>query len=110
MGATSPLAPLDINSSRCAGSPSMASLGRVETDLYTYEKNSESERHVKRALDCFCGEYLEGDDDEELLNWTLAHVSRNHSAVGLTDEQVQQIVKEGAYDTPGKAQEGRTSS
>ncbi len=49
-------------------------------------------------------------DEEELLNWTLAHVSRNHSAVGLTDEQVQQIVKEGAYDTPGKAQEGRTSS
>jgi hypothetical protein len=48
---------------------------------------------------------LEGDDDEELLNWARAHVSRNHSDVELTDEQIQHIVKEGAYDTPGKAQE-----
>ena len=88
----------------------MALLGRVETDLYTYEKDSESERHAKRALDCFCGQYLEGDNDEELLNWTRAHVSRNHSDVGLADEQIQQIVKEGAYDTQGKAQGGRISS
>jgi hypothetical protein len=65
---------------------------------------------MKRALDCFCGVYLEGDNDEELLNWTRAHVSRKHSDVGLADEQIQQIVKEGAYDTPGKAQEGKTSS
>jgi hypothetical protein len=76
-----------------------------ETDLYTYTKDSESERHVKRALDCFCGTYLEGDDDEELLNWARAHVSRKHSDMELTDEQIRQIVKEGAYDTPGKAQE-----
>jgi predicted small metal-binding protein len=48
---------------------------------------------------------LEGDDDEELLNWARAHVSRNHSDVELTDEQIQHIVKEGAYDTPGKARE-----
>jgi hypothetical protein len=53
---------------------------------------------------------LEGDNDEELLNWTRAHVSRNHSDVGLADEQIQQIVKEGAYDTQGKAQERRISS
>jgi hypothetical protein len=33
---------------------------------------------MKRALDCFCGEYLEGDNDEELLNWTRAHVQRKH--------------------------------
>ena len=65
---------------------------------------------MKRALDCFCGQYLEGDNDEELLNWTRAHVSRNHSGVGLGEEQIQQIVKEGAYDTQGKAQERRISS
>ena len=88
----------------------MALLGRVERDLYTYEQDSESERHVKRALDCFCGQYLEGDNDEELLNWTRAHVSRAHSSVGLAEEQIQQIVKEGAYDTQGKAQENRRSS
>jgi hypothetical protein len=46
---------------------------------------------------------LEGDNDEELLNWTRAHVSRKHSDMGLAEEQIQQIVKEGAYDTKGKA-------
>ncbi len=60
---------------------------------------------MKRALDCFCGEYLEGDNDEELLNWARAHVQRRHADVDLTDEQVQRIVAEGAYDTQGKAQE-----
>ena len=60
---------------------------------------------MKRALDCFCGEYLEGDNDEELLNWTRAHVQRKHSDMDLTDEQIQQIVAEGGYRTQGKAQE-----
>ena len=60
---------------------------------------------MKRALDCFCGEYLEGDNDEELLNWTRAHVQRKHSDMDLTDEQIEQVEAEGAYDTQGKAQE-----
>ena len=60
---------------------------------------------MKRALDCFCGVYLEGDNDEELLNWTRAHVSRKHSDMGLTDEQVRKMVEEEAYDTQGKAQQ-----
>ena len=60
---------------------------------------------MKRALDCFCGEYLEGDNDEELLNWTRAHVQRKHSDMDLTDEQIEQVVAGGAYDTQGKAQE-----
>ncbi len=60
---------------------------------------------MKRALDCFCGEYLEGDNDEELLNWTRAHVQRKHSDMDLTDEQIEQVVAEGGYDTQGKAQE-----
>ncbi len=63
---------------------------------------------MKRALDCFCGEYLEGDNDEELLNWARAHAQRQHSDMELTDEQVQGIVQEGAYDTQGKAQQGKT--
>ena len=60
---------------------------------------------MKRALDCSCGEYLEGDNDEELLNWTRAHVQRKHSDMDLTDEQIEQVVAEGGYDTQGKAQE-----
>ena len=49
--------------------------------------------------------YLEGDNDEELLNWTRAHVSRKHSDMELTDEQIRKMVEEEAYDTQGKAQE-----
>ena len=60
---------------------------------------------MKRALDCFCGQYLEGDDDEELLNWTRAHVERNHPDMQLTDEQIHQMLAEGAYDTQGKMHE-----
>jgi hypothetical protein len=58
---------------------------------------------MRRALNCFCGEYLEGDDQEELLNWAKAHVARRHSDIQLTDEQVRKIVEDGAYDTTGKA-------
>ncbi len=60
---------------------------------------------MKRALDCFCGEYLEGDDNEELLNWAQVHVERQHPDMQLTDEQIHQMVEEGAYDTEGKAHE-----
>ncbi len=60
---------------------------------------------MKRALDCFCGEYLEGDDNEELLNWARAHVERQHPDMQLTDEQIRQMVEEGAYDTEGRAHE-----
>jgi predicted small metal-binding protein len=60
---------------------------------------------MKRALECFCGQYLEGDDDEELLNWTRAHVERQHQDINLTDEQIQKIVEDGAYDTQGKMHE-----
>src|SRR5918998_2417507 len=45
--------------------PSMSSLRCVETYLCAY-RDSERER-MKRALDCFCSVYLEGDNDEELL-------------------------------------------
>jgi len=54
-------------------------------------------------MNCFCGEYLEGDDQEELHNWTKAHMERQHSEIQLTDEQVRKMVEEGAYDTQGKA-------
>ena len=87
----------------------MSSLRCVEKYLCAYRdlecayRDLERER-IKRALDCFCGVYLEGDNDEELLNWTRAHVSRKHSDMGLADEQIRKMVEE-AYDTQGKAQE-----
>jgi predicted small metal-binding protein len=60
---------------------------------------------MRRALDCFCGTYLKGDNDEELLNWARAHAEREHSDMELTDGQVRQMVADGAYDTQGKAYE-----
>jgi hypothetical protein len=57
---------------------------------------------LKRALNCFCGVYLEGDNDEELLNWTRGHVSRKHSDMKLTDEQVRMMVEEGPTTHRGR--------
>ena len=58
---------------------------------------------MRRALTCFCGQYLEGDNDQELYNWAHAHAERQHPDMQLTDDQVRQMVKEGAHDTRGKA-------
>ena len=97
------LAPIGKSSSERTEGDSVSSLRCIETYLFAY-RDSESER-MKRALGCFCGVYLEGDNDEELLNWTRAHVSRKHSDMGLTDEQIREMVEEEAYDTQGKAQQ-----
>lgn len=51
-----------------------------------------------RALDCQCGKHLEANDDEELYGQAREHVDRDHPEMQLSDEQVQGIVAEGAYD------------
>jgi hypothetical protein len=48
---------------------------------------------------------LEGDDEKQLLNWTKAHIEKPHSDRQLTNEQIRQMVAEGAYDARGKASE-----
>ena len=60
---------------------------------------------TRPALDCFCGVPLKGDDEKQRLNWTKAHVEKVHSDMQLTDEQIRQMVAEGAYDARGKASE-----
>jgi hypothetical protein len=60
---------------------------------------------TRPASDCSCGVPLEGDDEKQLLNWTKAHVEKLHSDRQLTDEQIRQMVAEGAYDARGKASE-----
>ncbi len=47
---------------------------------------------MRRAPNCFCGEDLEGDDQEEPLNWANACTQRQHSEMQLTDEQVRKMV------------------
>ncbi len=51
-----------------------------------------------RALDCECGRHLEADSDEELYGQARAHVDQDHPEMQLNEEQVQEIVSEGAYD------------
>jgi predicted small metal-binding protein len=51
-----------------------------------------------RALDCVCGHHLEASDDEQLFSEARAHVDQAHPDMQLTDEQVRQIVTDGAYD------------
>lgn len=60
---------------------------------------------MKLALDWSYGQYLEGDNDEELLNCTQAHAERNHLDIQLTDEQIRQMLAEGVHDTQGKMRE-----
>jgi len=48
---------------------------------------------------------LEGDDEEQLLNWTKAHVEKVHPDMQLTEEQIRQMVADGAYDARAKASE-----
>ena len=51
-----------------------------------------------RALDCQCGKHLEANNDEEPNGQAREHVDRDHPEMQLSDEQVQGIVAEGAYD------------
>jgi len=48
---------------------------------------------------------LEGDDEEQLLNWTKAHMEKVHPEMQLTEEQVHQMIADGAYDARAKASE-----
>lgn len=51
-----------------------------------------------RALDCVCGDHLEASADEKLFSEARAHVDQAHPDMQLNDEQVRQLVSEGAYD------------
>lgn len=51
-----------------------------------------------RAIDCPCGHYLHGEDDEELLRLAREHVDRDHPEMDRTDEQIRQRVAADAYD------------
>ena len=51
-----------------------------------------------RALDCDCGQHLEADDDEGLLQKARAHVDQVHPDMDLDDEQVKALIAERGYD------------
>lgn len=51
-----------------------------------------------RAIECPCGQHLEGADDEELFRLAREHVDRDHPETQRTDEQLRARITADAYD------------
>ena len=53
-----------------------------------------------RAVDCWCGYLVQGDDDEELERGLREHVNQVHADEGRSDEDVRSRVSERSYEPP----------
>ncbi len=51
-----------------------------------------------RVIDCQCGTTLKAANDEDLVTVVRDHVNEEHPELDLTDEQLQEMVAEQAYD------------
>jgi predicted small metal-binding protein len=51
-----------------------------------------------RVIDCQCGTTLKAANDEDLASAVREHVNEKHPDMDLSDEQVQEMVAEQAYD------------
>ena len=51
-----------------------------------------------RVLDCDCGQTLQAANDDDLTTQVRAHVDESHPEMGMTDEQVRDLVANRAYD------------
>jgi len=51
-----------------------------------------------RVIDCQCGTTLKAANDEDLESTVREHVNEEHPDMDLSDEQVQEMVAEQAYD------------
>jgi predicted small metal-binding protein len=51
-----------------------------------------------RVIDCQCGATLKAANDEDLAGSVREHVNESHPEMDLSDEQVQEMVAEQAYD------------
>ena len=55
-----------------------------------------------RAVECPCGEYLEGRNDSELLDAAKRHADEAHEGT-YTEADLRILVDTSAYDTGGDA-------
>ena len=62
-----------------------------------------SEEETMRGIDCPCGHYLEGKDDEELLRKAREHVDRDHPEMQRTDDELRQRIAADGYDVEPSA-------
>ncbi len=51
-----------------------------------------------RVIDCQCGTTLKAANDEDLVSVVREHVNEDHPELDLSDEQVQEMIAEQAYD------------
>ena len=51
-----------------------------------------------RVIDCQCGTTLQAANDEDLAKAVRDHVDESHPDMDLSDDQVQEMVAEEAYD------------
>jgi hypothetical protein len=53
---------------------------------------------MSRVIDCPCGHQLIGANDQELFGLARQHVTEHHPGMQRTDEELQQLIREGARD------------
>jgi predicted small metal-binding protein len=51
-----------------------------------------------RVIDCQCGTTLKAANDEDLAKAVRDHVDEAHADMDLSDDQVEEMVAEQAYD------------
>lgn len=51
-----------------------------------------------RVIDCQCGTTLKAANDEDLAKSVRNHVDESHPEMDLSDDQVENMVAEEAYD------------
>ena len=51
-----------------------------------------------RVIDCDCGKTIQAGSDEDLIKAVRAHSDEAHADLALTDQQVQEMVTERAYE------------
>ena len=60
--------------------------GAARTHLNVRERRRE--KPVARRLNCPCGEYIEGDDEDDLVAKTQEHLAEKHPGHDYTREQI----------------------
>jgi hypothetical protein len=51
-----------------------------------------------KVIDCDCGKTLQAANDDDLAAALRDHVAESHADMRLTDEQVNELVAERAYE------------
>ena len=51
-----------------------------------------------RVIECnLCGQVLQADNDEELVEIVVGHITSEHPGAGMREEQAREMVERDAY-------------